>query len=257
MKNSKATPHTAITKIVVNAITFTAKNMLPFLKYWALPFIASVVVYALTVGLVSKLPANGFTSFLEGVMYIISGGISLITASYWVPKWIHYYETGTSSPLLSYGAVNRMYLRKSLSFTGVAVIALMLVTGFTQVLQHVSSTLNLLASIILITGFFYLCYRFCFVIPAAALGDTITFRDSWDKTAKGTWQFLGLILLLTLLVNLPFVLIGLVVGTLSHLKGGGLMGMLIILGSVLLFLANVLFFGAFSIAWTNFYKKIR
>lgn len=257
MTKAKSTPYTSIIKIVTNAIQFTARNILAFLKYWALPFLASVAFYALTVGLTSKLPSNILSPFIENIMYLASAAISLAAASYWVPKWIHFYETGKSSPLFEYGSINRIYFRKSFSFTAIAIVALMLITGITQALHHISSAMNLLAAIVLIPAFFYLCYRFCFVIPAAALGETITFRDSWDKTSKGTWQFLGLILLLTLLVNLPFVLIGLFVATLSHLKGGGLLGTLIILGSILLFVANVLFFGAFSIAWTNFYKRIR
>ncbi|UNM05683.1 MAG: hypothetical protein H6925_03970 [Holosporaceae bacterium] len=48
--------HTTILNIVKDSIGFTFSNILTFLKYWSLPFVASVIFYALTVGLASNYP---------------------------------------------------------------------------------------------------------------------------------------------------------------------------------------------------------
>lgn len=249
--------HTTILNIVKDSIGFTFSNILTFLKYWSLPFVASVIFYALTVGLASKLPGGMARSILESFLFIVNAGASIVAASFWVPKWVQFHSTQKKSPLFVYGAENKNYLMKMLFFTAGAFAFLIAISMLAALLNATSSVLKTIVSVVAILGFFYLCYRFCFVMPAAALGDKMTFMDSWHKSKKGSWKFLALILLLTFLINLPVILIGIFLTFLGQMHSGGLMSAFMFIGGLLVLATNIVFFGAFSIAWTSFYKRIR
>lgn len=244
----------SILKLVKRSLGFTFKHIIPFLKFWAIPFLASTVFYALSSYYITSDHWVIFT--LTG---LISISINLLAASFWVPKWIKFYEMpqkGIKS--FSFEQGNKDYLRKSSLFlAGVAGPFLLAILAST-LLSTYSVTAASLFSFVSIAAVFYFAYRFSFVLPAAALGEKITFKESWNQSKGYSLRFLGLVLILTLLVNLPVIIIGLTSWAMYQLEiGTQLLKPLLFIENVLVLFTNILFFGAFTIAWVDFYKMMR
>ena len=251
------TEHASILKIATSSLQFTLRNPLTLLKYWSIPFVFSVLFYMLTVGLVSLLPNNPFVGFLATVMLIVNIAASLVTGSWWIPKWVQFHDNGKKSTVFSYKSDSILYLRKITIFTvGVFLAALMMgfVIGLTRAFS--STIIHGLISALLIGGLLYLCYRFSFPMPAAALGKNLTFKDSWQKSATGSWKFLGLVLILGILVNMPLIVIALLAYCLKMIHIGGIASIFFLITGAVVFLTNIVFLGAFPLAWTSYYKRL-
>jgi hypothetical protein len=258
MNSSKE--NNSIIRIVKESISFTLKNILPFLKFWILPFIASTLFYVLITGLqgvISSYISLGwvFSAFVS----ILVGVFSTVCASFWIPKWIKFYvHKKESVKLFSFDKDNINYLKKSLLFLfGLGGIFLFLIL-LSNLIQSFSPTFGMFFSFFFVAVAVYLFYRFSFVLPAAALGDDLTFMDSWHQSRGYSWKFFGLIISLTFLINIPIIVMGLFAVLFNQIHTGmGVLGPFIFLGTIIVLLTNIIFFGAFTIAWTNFYKIIR
>jgi hypothetical protein len=243
-----------ILKIVKRSLSFTFKNILPFIKFWALPFFVSTAFYAL-----SSYYISSDHWFISGVVALIGIMVSLIAASFWVPKWIKFYDAPKKGiKVFSFEESNKEYLKRSTVFlVGVGVL-FFLAVFISTLISSQSATFGAAFSAISVTAVFYIAYKFSFVLPAAALGEKITFMDSWQKSRGHSLRFLGVVLALTFLINLPIILMGLFSLLMYQMKTGlGIFGPFVFLGTVIILVTNIIFFGAFTIAWTDFYKLIR
>lgn len=243
-----------ILKIVKRSLSFTFKNIVPFLKFWALPFFVSTAFYA-----VSSYYVTADHWFISGVVALIGVSVSLVAASFWVPKWINFYEFPKKGiKVFSFEDGNKDYLKKSSVFlVGVGGLFFLAVL-FSTLIGTYSATFGTVFSCVSVAAVFYVAYKFSFVLPAAALGEKITFMDSWQQSRGHSLKFLGVVLALTFLINLPVILMGLFSLLMYQMKTGmGIFGPFIFLGTVIILITNIIFFGAFTIAWTDFYKMIR
>ncbi len=244
----------SILKILKRSLSFTFKNIISFLKFWALPFFASTIFYALTSYYITS---NHWV--ISTVVAILGISLSVAAAAFWVPKWIKFYEKPkTPVKIFSFETENKNYLKKSAVFLATVGGAFFLSVLLSTLIGSYSPTFGTIFSFIFVAGIFYFAYRFSFILPAAALGEDLTFMNSWHQSRGYSWKFLGLILSLTFLVNLPVILMGLFSLLMYQMKTGmGLFGPFIFLGTIVVLFTNIVFFGAFTIAWTDFYKLIR
>ena len=147
--------------------------------------------------------------------------LNFILGAYAVPKWVHYQETGGILPILSFGLSEQIYFKKNLllslisfaiTFTlsfGYLMLAFFLsskvlnaVLALTHgMLPNIDATDLILPILGLLTIFcviFYLLYRFTLVLPAASLGERLSFKRSWQLSKGHFWQFFWNTFLVTL-----------------------------------------------------------
>ncbi|HCI49039.1 MAG: hypothetical protein A2621_01680 [Alphaproteobacteria bacterium RIFCSPHIGHO2_01_FULL_41_14] len=243
-----------ILKIVKRSLSFTFKNIIPFLKCWAVPFLVSSIFYAL-----SSYYLTSTHWFVSAIVAIVSVAINLVAASVWVPKWINFYESPKKGiKIFAFEETNKEYLQRSTVFLVGVALLLFFGVGISTLVGHYSSIFGSVIACVSMAAVFYISYRFSFILPAAALGEKITFMDSWRQSRGFSWKFLAVVLTLTFLINLPFILMGLFSILMYQIKiGMGIFGPFTLPGTLLMVFANILLFGAFTVAWTDFYKMIR
>ncbi|MFN7663187.1 MAG: hypothetical protein ACK5PQ_05700 [Alphaproteobacteria bacterium] len=244
----------SILKTVKHSLGFTFKHIVPFLKFWTLPFLGSTLFYILSS---YYIPADHWV--IATFMSLISILINLIAASFWVPKWINFYNTPKKGiKVFAFEQNNKNYLKKSSYFFGILAIisSLDLVLSFT--ISVYSPLLALILFILCSLFMAYIAYRTSFALPAAALGDPMSFRESWERSKGYALSFFGTLIVILLITNLPSIILSFITLALDHLYIEVSYPLTLHMGGTILFLfTSMIFFGTFTLAWVDFYKAVR
>lgn len=244
----------SILKTVKHSLGFTFKHIVPFLKFWTLPFLGSTLFYILSS---YYIPADHWV--IATFMSLISILINLVAASFWVPKWINFYNAPKKGiKVFTFEHNNKNYLKKSSYFFGILAIisSLGLILSFT--LSVYSPVLALILFVLFSLFMAYIAYRMSFALPAAAVGDSMSFKESWQHSKGYSFPFFGTLFVLLLLINLPSIILSFITLALDHLYIEVSYPLTLHMGSTVLFLfTSMIFFGTFTLAWVDFYKAIR
>ncbi len=162
-------------------------------------------IQAMQSGMMMSVPDGYWPSW--GLTIAVSTLTSLWIAVGW-HRFVLMQENPTAVLPQFHGNQIVAYLIKSLLLglrVGVIAVIVMMIAGFA--LGAILGNAGALLGVLIVVAFsVYLLYRWGLVLPAAALGNTMSFKESWDSTALASgaiWQLSVVALGATFLVMLP------------------------------------------------------
>lgn len=159
---------------------------------------------------------NGFPIFPESFLFamLLSTIISMVMSMWIAVAWHRFVLLGEQAP----GFIPQFRGDRILSYFGHSLLLgliaflIMLVLGFVAGFIGVFvPALGTVLMIISLLGVLYIVFRLSLILPAAALGESISLKMIWDKTKPGAGA-IAMVIVFEVLIGLAFAIVGAILG---------------------------------------------